>query len=150
MLATHVIFAAYGFWLPNDPRGSWSDFVGAWDLYVFGRATKTNVTRSVAHQPHDSTRRIATKEFLKRPPVTFTGAQARAIGRGFASYLRKSRVQAFGCAILPGHCHLIVSAGVMHAEQLVTQLKGAATRELLAENLHPFQSFSRAVNGRSI
>src|SRR4051812_39201122 len=27
----HVIFSAYGFWLPNDPRGSWSDFVGSWE-----------------------------------------------------------------------------------------------------------------------
>jgi hypothetical protein len=22
MLASHIIFGAYGFWLPNDPRGS--------------------------------------------------------------------------------------------------------------------------------
>src|SRR4051812_43899841 len=28
----HVIFSTYGFWLPNDPRGSWSDFVGSWEL----------------------------------------------------------------------------------------------------------------------
>lgn len=33
VLASHVILGAYGFWLPNDPRGSWSTFVGAWDLY---------------------------------------------------------------------------------------------------------------------
>jgi len=25
----HSILSAYGFWLPNEPRGSWSDFVGA-------------------------------------------------------------------------------------------------------------------------
>jgi len=25
----HVIFGMYGFWLPNDPRGSWSDYVGS-------------------------------------------------------------------------------------------------------------------------
>lgn len=25
----HLIMTAYGFWLPNDPRGSWSEFVGA-------------------------------------------------------------------------------------------------------------------------
>ena len=38
--ASHVIFCAYGFWLPNDPRGSWSDFVGSWELLRFGRATQ--------------------------------------------------------------------------------------------------------------
>jgi hypothetical protein len=29
VLAYHVVLGAYGFWLPNDPRGSWSDFVGS-------------------------------------------------------------------------------------------------------------------------
>jgi len=38
--AYHVIFCAYGFWLPNDPRGSWSDFVRSWELLRFGKATK--------------------------------------------------------------------------------------------------------------
>jgi hypothetical protein len=27
----HVIFSADGFWLPNDPRGSWSEFVRRWE-----------------------------------------------------------------------------------------------------------------------
>ena len=33
IIAYHVIFGMYGFWLPNDPRGSWSDFVAAWELF---------------------------------------------------------------------------------------------------------------------
>ncbi|MBM4093542.1 MAG: hypothetical protein FJ276_29660, partial [Planctomycetes bacterium] len=33
-----VIFGASGSWLPNDPRGSWSDFVGSWELWRFGPA----------------------------------------------------------------------------------------------------------------
>ncbi len=54
MLATHVIFGAYGFWLPNDPRGSWSDFVCAWQLFRYaGRATKTTETRSLATRQHN-------------------------------------------------------------------------------------------------
>src|ERR671928_232003 len=51
--AYHLIITAYGFWLPNDPRGSWSDFVRAWELVRFGKATKTDERRSLAHRPHD-------------------------------------------------------------------------------------------------
>ncbi len=40
ILAARLIFSAYGFWLPNDPRGSWSDFVRPWELLRFDRATK--------------------------------------------------------------------------------------------------------------
>src|SRR5438552_2353693 len=36
----HVIFGTYWFWLPNDPRGSWSNFVASWELARFGAATK--------------------------------------------------------------------------------------------------------------
>src|SRR5438034_5148372 len=36
VLASHGIFTAYGFWLPNDPRGSWSDFVRSWELFLAG------------------------------------------------------------------------------------------------------------------
>src|SRR5271167_59120 len=81
-----VIFAAYGFWLPNDPRGSWSDFVGSWDLFRYGPATTTDATHSVAHCPHDAHQREAAKKALRYPPVQFSGVQARAVGRGFARY----------------------------------------------------------------
>ena len=43
-MATHVIFSAYGFWLPNDPRGSWSDFVRKWELVRFGQGTKSLIS----------------------------------------------------------------------------------------------------------
>jgi hypothetical protein len=51
--AYHAIITAYGFWLPNDPRGSWSDYVRQWELLVWGEATKVTTRRSVAGRPHD-------------------------------------------------------------------------------------------------
>lgn len=49
----HVIWGTYGFWLPNDPRGSWSGFVGSWELFRYGPATKTVERRSLAYRAHD-------------------------------------------------------------------------------------------------
>ena len=43
----HLILTMYGFWLPNDPRGSWSEFVRQWELLRFGRANKTMDRRSL-------------------------------------------------------------------------------------------------------
>ncbi len=60
----HTIFGMYGFWLPNDPRGSWSDFVGAWTLFRYGSATKTNDRRSAAHDAHDRAERLASYSVL--------------------------------------------------------------------------------------
>jgi hypothetical protein len=68
----HLIITAYGFWLPNDPRGSWSDFVGAWELLRFGEATKVDDKRSyvfISEGEHlqcavDNVRRHPAKEGL--------------------------------------------------------------------------------------
>ena len=85
ILAYHSIFGAYGFWLPNDPRGSWSEVVRTWELLRFGPATKTTERRSLAWDEHDQELRLRAKAALKFPPVEFTGAQAKAIGDGFAA-----------------------------------------------------------------
>ena len=90
VIAYHLIWTANGWWLPNDPRGSWSDFVGSWELLRYGPATTTSETRSLAHIEHDRALRLAAKKALKHPAVEFTGIQARAIGEGFANYCKKS------------------------------------------------------------
>jgi REP element-mobilizing transposase RayT len=141
MLASHVIFGAYGFWLPNDPRGSWSDFLGAWSLFRNGGlATKTNETRSLACRSHDHHHRLEAKLLLKRPPVRFSGVQARAVGYGFAEYAWRSGACILACAILPDHVHLVLRSHRLSPKKLVIQLKGAATQELGRQRLHPFGS----------
>lgn len=140
MIGAHIIFGAYGFWLPNDPRGSWSDIVGSIDLYKAGRATKTTDTISRAYVPHDHTRRIEAKRLLKRPAVRFTGLQARDIGDAIGDFTKKSSVLVWACAILPDHVHLVLSAGRSHPRNVANQLKGQATRRLIETGRHPFLS----------
>jgi hypothetical protein len=40
ILAFHSIFSMYGFWMPNDPRGSGSDYVAVWELVRYGQRPK--------------------------------------------------------------------------------------------------------------
>src|SRR5262245_7900420 len=102
VLAYHLIITAYGFWLPNDPRGSWSDFVRVWELFRFGgKATKTDERRSLARRPHDRAKRLEAKKHLVRGAVEFTGQQALAIAHGFAHYCNRSGCVIHECAILP-------------------------------------------------
>ena len=144
VLAYHAIFGAYGFWLPNDPRGSWSEFVGSWDLFRYGTATKTIETRSLAHIEHDRTQRLAAKKMLKYPPVEFTGIQARAIGLGFANYVQRSGLKIWACAIMPDHIHLVVGRFRLNIEKIVIQLKGDATAQLREEGIHPFGAIEKS------
>jgi REP element-mobilizing transposase RayT len=147
ILAYHVIMSAYGFWLPNDERGSWSEFVGAWELLRFGRATTTSERRSLACEPIDWARREEARRALKYPPVQFNGFQARAIARGFARQIRRSGLVFWACAILPDHIHLVIKQHRYRVERIVNLLKGSATRQLIEEAIHPHEN-DRTRSGR--
>ncbi len=149
VIASHVIFSAYCFWLPNDPRGSWSTFVGSLDLFLAaGKATKVETSRSLAGRPHDADKRREAKSELQRPAVTFSGRQALEIGRGFGQFAQRNGVTVLACAIMPDHVHLVLARHRYKVEQLVTLLKGAASRQLVSSGLHPFRDL--AVDGERI
>lgn len=143
VLANHLVITAYGFWLPNDPRGSWSDFVGSWELWKFGDATKVNTRISRANIKHDKARREAARAALKYPPVVFTGMQARAIARGFADYIERAGHLVWACSILPDHVHMVIARSHLKIEAISTQLKGAATRRIIDEGIHPLAAYQK-------
>jgi REP element-mobilizing transposase RayT len=142
VLGHHLIISAYGFWLPNDPRGSWSDFVRAWELVKFGEATKVETHRSVAAKPHDRRLRLAAKKSLKYPAVEFTGLQAKSIGAGFWRYIQRSGVVVWACSTLPDHVHLVVRRHSYKAEIMMQQFKGNATAQLNRDKMHPLDQYA--------
>lgn len=141
VLAHHLIFTAYGFWLPNDPRGSWSDWVRRWELLPFGKATNVATRRSVAGTRHDVQLRLTAKRALRFPPVCFTGRQALAIGVGFRRAIEESGYVVYACSILPEHVHLVAACHRHTGELMIGHLKGRATQQLLAEGLHPLSAY---------
>ena len=136
--AAHVIITAYGFWLPNDQRGSYSDFIRAFDLLKYGDATKIDSTRSVAAAPHNSALRAAAKKDLMYPPVIFSGRQAAAISYGFADVIARTMCVIYACAIMPDHVHLVIGRHRYDIQKLVNLLKGGATTSLRRHGLDPF------------
>jgi len=145
VLAYHSIFSTRGFWLPNDPRGSWSDYVRSYELYAFGSATMTTERRSVAHREHDRQKRLAAKQALKYGEVKFTGVQALAVSGGFAQAIEEAKYVAYACTIMPDHVHMVVARfSGRPIERIVGHLKARATQELLKNNIHPLQDHRRA------
>jgi REP element-mobilizing transposase RayT len=118
--------------------------VGAEHLRKFGPATKVHDRRSHARDPHDAALRAAAKRALRYPPVEFNGRQALAVARGFARAVGRTGCLVHACAIMPAHVHLVIARHRYDVEQLVRQLKADATRQLMAEKLHPLAGFARA------
>jgi REP element-mobilizing transposase RayT len=69
------------------------------------------------------------------------------VGRGFARFVQRSGITIWACSIMPDHVHLVVARHAYEIEQMANLLKGDASRQLLAEGLHPFAE-RRRPNGR--
>jgi|LakMenEpi03Aug12_release.lakeMendotaPanAssembly.Ray.scaffolds.fasta_scaffold525177_1 REP element-mobilizing transposase RayT len=141
----HVIWPAYGFWLPNDPRGSWSETVYAWELLRYGKATK-RIERTKIDPELYARWRSKAQGALKYPPVSFTNQQILDIGLGFQSYVQKSQLAVWACSILPEHVHLVLGRHKYKIEVAVNQLKGSASKQLLFTQNHPMQRFGQGLS----
>lgn len=140
----HLILPMYGFWLPNDPRGSWSEFVRRWELVRFGKSTLSVERRQMCElSASEIATHAAARNSLTFPAVSLTGIQAAGIGRGFAKKIGLSNFTVWACSILPDHTHLVIARHVYKVEQIANLLKGAATRQLCHENRHPLAEFIR-------
>ena len=139
VLGYHVILGMYGFWLPNDPRGSWSEFVWAPDLRKYGPARKVHDGRSRAHDSHDHQKRLNAKQDLRYPPVQINGQQALAVSRGIVKAMSVKPFPVWACSILPEHTHLVIGRSEFSIEEVVTEIKQRATLRLGEENLHPME-----------
>ena len=140
IIAYHTVFGAYGFWLPSDPRGSWSRYVWADRLKPFGPPQP--IVASYEPTATDEEVRARMKLELRYPAVRFSGLQARAVARGFAAIIQRLGSVVYATAIMPDHVHLVAARQEMYAESIAGYLKRAASRQLRKEKLHPLASYA--------
>ena len=138
----HIVCSTYGFWLPNDERGSGSDFVRALTLTKFGPANLVSHRRSVARRGFDREIRAMARGALRYPPVVLSDAQIACAGRGVARELERygaATVHAF--VLLRDHFHLVCGPCRYDVRRFAGRVKGAATRAMLAEGIHPLPKY---------
>jgi len=136
VIAYHIIFGAYGFWLPNDPRGSQSRYVFAPRLTLFGPPRPLKADTTLRPADADQLRKMQME--LDRPPVRFSAAQTAAIAHGFGDIIGKLGLVFYAAALMPDHMHIVAARQEMYAEDIAGHLKRAGSRRLRKDGLHPF------------
>ena len=144
VIGYHVTISAYGFWLPNDPRGSWSDFVAAYELFRYGGgATTTGERRSLAHDRHDAGFRREAKRYLKYPAVRFDDQQRQAIVDGIGRACDEAGIRLLAGCIGFDHGHVTVERHPTRSiEQIVSHFKARATQAMTAAGCHPLAAYA--------
>ena len=131
VVACHVTWGCYGFWLPNDPRGSGSRYVANRDLYRFGPATKVETRRSRAGVAHDVEARRRAKTTLKHEPLRLSGEMAQTVGVAIDGL----GLRVYALAVLPDHVHAVLGRTEVRFEQQVRRMKQSATAALRRADL---------------
>ena len=141
LLGFHVICTNYGFWLGNDHRGSGSDYIRETHLRKFGPATKVDHGRSVAYVPHDIELRRLAKSELMYPEVILNGEQALSAAKGIRKEVETYGGTIWAYARMPDHEHYVIAPHRYDIRRFVGRLRGAATKQLLADGLHPLKDY---------
>jgi REP element-mobilizing transposase RayT len=131
VIAYHLIWTAYGWWLPNDPRGSGSRVIRnellaeLGDLH-YGRKRLQPTGREVGQFYH------AAADLLKHPLLTFNKQQRALIADAFAVVIERERYTCYACAVMPDHVHILIRKHKHHAEELAERLQDASRQKLIA------------------
>jgi len=125
VIAHHLILTAYGHWLPNDPRGSGSEFVRKGSLSRLGAIHQGRKR----HQPPRSELKAFysdAESLLEYETIWFDAAKRQAVAEAFARVVEDERYTCWGCAILQNHAHLCIRRHRDSGKEMWSRLANAA------------------------
>lgn len=117
IIGQHLIFHAYGLWLPNDPRGSGSDEIRKQEIEALG---PVHTGRKVVQPPRAELKRFYRQAAsrLEFAPIWFDSAKRQAIGEAFSEVTRERQYTVWACAVLANHAHICIRRHKDSAERM--------------------------------
>lgn len=131
VIAYHLIWTAYGWWLPNDPRGSGSRTIRSDVIADLG---ELHYGRKRVQPAGPEVRRFYEQAAatLRHPLLTFDEAARAEIAAAFADVIEAQRYTCYACAIMPDHVHILIRKHKHLAEDMVAAMKEASRAALRA------------------
>ena len=136
--AYHATFGTYGSWLPNDPRGSATRFVGGTKMYK--RGGRSDLSKRIPYDQLTASEKLkhdALQSELKRESVVLNEMQIEAIGVAFGKFVVEQRLQVWATAILPCHIHIVIARCGRKAELVIDELKELCKEYIVDIGLEP-------------
>jgi|SRR6185437_411359 len=130
VIAYHLIWTAYGWWLPNDPRGSGSTTVHSNVLAELG---DVHFGRKKAQPSGRVVREFYEKAapLLRHSLLTFDERARSEIGSAFEAEIEKQTYTCWACAVMPDHVHILIRKHKHLAEEMIENLMHASCSRLI-------------------
>jgi REP element-mobilizing transposase RayT len=128
------MWTLYGWWLPNDPRGSTSrtirnDLVGELGELHFGRKQIQPARREV-------------REFyalaanaLQHPLLSFPTNQFTVVAEAIGHAVQECDYTCYACAVMPDHIHMVIRKHRDLAEDMIENIQSLSRKRLMEVGL---------------
>jgi REP element-mobilizing transposase RayT len=129
IIAWHLVWTCYGWWFPNDLRGSWSEETWTPELEELGEGHLGRKKR----QPRPEVLREWLEEAqlkLKHPPFTLSGPAALAAADAIKKQVAKHGYVVHAFAAMPEHVHIVVDRHEHEYERMVNAFKSVSSRDV--------------------
>jgi REP element-mobilizing transposase RayT len=125
VIAHHLVWTLYGWWLPNDPRGSTSRFVHSdviFDLgnLHYGRKRVQPASRDIRAFYERAGARLK-YQLLELEPTDVT-----VVADAFANVIATQNYTCYACAIMPDHVHVLIRKHKHDAEAIIENFQDAS------------------------
>jgi hypothetical protein len=121
----HLIWTGYGWWLPNDPRGSSSTRVCSAAIAGLGELHPGRKKIQPAGRVIREFYEIAA-DTLKHDLLTFSDREIVIVGESFGKVIRDRSYTCYAAAIMPDHVHLLIRKHRDDAETMIAVLQEAS------------------------
>jgi REP element-mobilizing transposase RayT len=126
----HLIWTIYGFWLPNDPRGSTSTEIRVEMIKSLG---EIHYGRKRV-QPSSAELReffAQVRDILKHPVLIFDDGEIELVGKTIGEEIARKGYTCYACAVMPDHVHLLIRRHRDKAEQMIQHFQQATRTALI-------------------
>jgi REP element-mobilizing transposase RayT len=136
VIAYHLGWTGYGWWLPNDPRGSRSTTIRS---DVIAQLGQLHQGRKPIQPPGREVRRFYERAAgaLRHPLLTFDETARSEIAASFAEVIEAERYTCYACALMPDHVHILLRKHKHPGEQMADTLRAASRARLVAGGHRP-------------
>jgi REP element-mobilizing transposase RayT len=129
VIAHHLIWTLYGWWLPNDPRGSMSHTIASDVIADLG---KLHYGRRRVQPASRDIRKFYARaaEVLKFPLLLLNPIEFESVAASFRKVIQHRPYTCYACALMPDHIHMVIRKHKDLAEGMIANFQ-AASRETL-------------------
>ncbi|MEN6407367.1 MAG: hypothetical protein ABFC77_12970 [Thermoguttaceae bacterium] len=122
IIGYHLIWTVYGYWLPNDPRGSTSKTIASDVIAQLGSLhdgrKKIQPSNREIRQFQERSRGV-----LKFPLLLFAANEIFIIAEGIAEAIDRHNYTCYACAIMPDHVHMVIRRHRHQADEMLENLQ---------------------------